>query len=254
MATSAPSRYCSRACRSLQASWMMKTRFQSTSAVGAAVQQEASGSGTKVASNSSSSLAESSQDASNDSQRIQGRKLSSKRQLNLARAISLYHHSLNFPDFLPPSPNNIPSNEYNLNLPPIPPRVDNYIRNKLHSPPLSPLRVDLSSMKLRAKSRPISPRHDPHSYMDNAERATLSLGPRRRQGSDSSENSQLKKWDALSPLASRESQTRAKKMVDALLGTVDAREPGLKMVQTVYEINNGSNGKQNPQSSPQASS
>lgn len=238
MTTLAASRHCTRACRSLKASWLKANRCQSTAA---ATEPAAA---TNASTGSSSLLVSSSELAPNEQTYTQRRRMSSKKQLSLARAISLYHHTLDFPDFLPPLADE-PVNKHNLDLPATPPRADDYINNKIYDP-LVPLEVRDRVANARSKPRPITQHRDPYSYIDQGERAIMSLASNGKSDTAKTNEISRKKWDALSPQASRETQIRARKMVDALLGTVDARKPGFRMVQAICEINKRSSGKLDP--------
>lgn len=218
-----------RVCRSLQCSWSAVIRSQSTSAG----QQDSSHS---VAASSSSSSASKTSESTieGDFPYSNNRRLLGSKELSLARAISLYHQSIDFPDFLPDPPV-VPRTDKSAPtiLPRIPPRLHGYVYNKLHREPLKPLEIVVSRPP---EPRNVAAQRDEHAYLDEGgERATLSLAQNVKQVDKKKWVS--KKWDALSPIASRESRTRARKMMDALLGTVDARNPGLRMVQEVCKMN-----------------
>lgn len=215
------SRHCTKACRSLQTSWSLAVRFQSNPAA----RHESSSNVTSSSNTDANELVPSTQAD------IKSRRMSRKKQLSLARAMSLYHHTSDFPDFQPERPS-IQARALKTTLPRSAPRVDDYIYSKLHHEPLKPLGIE----RKRSTPNTRTPRHDPYAFIDSAKLKQFRLVPEKDAASSKDKGVQ-KKWDALSPLASRESRTRARKMMDALLGTVDARYPGLKMVKNVCDIN-----------------
>lgn len=110
---------------------------------------------------------------------------------------------------------------------PVPVAVNDYVNGKIaHA--ITPLTVD------RPRQRPpkLATQHDQHAYMaENMKRNEFRLGV------EDVASKAEKPWDAFAPDAPRESRIRARRMVDVLLGTVDARNPGPQLVRDVCEAN-----------------
>lgn len=155
---------------------------------------------------------------------MQGGRLQRSRNLALLRATSVYHQAIDFPYFGEDAEQ---LKSIAKNGTPVPVAVNDYVNSKIaHA--LTPLTVD------RPRPRPpkLATQHDQHAYMaENMKRNEFRLGV------EDVTSKAEKPWDAFAPDAPRESRIRARRMVDALLGTVDARNPGPQLVRDVCEAN-----------------
>lgn len=166
-------------------------------------------------------------------------KLRRNKHLSLIQAMSLFHQTSDFPDFRP-SPSNESSSTgssiYASHLPLLPVNVNSYIYSKLHHDPTAPLQI--------GRARPTPQRAttatslDPHAYMNDGERNNFSIaGIDNTPFAMARASEEAQKWEAFGSDSTREMRTRARRMVDALFGTVDARQPGPEMVKDVVGEN-----------------